>query len=280
MTFSIVIPTYNGADFLVKAIESALSQTRPADKVIVSDDNSTDTTLDICRRYGDRVKVFINPQGPSGFVNGWNNAIAHASSDYISILHQDDLLAPTFLEEAEEALRRNPACKHLFACCNYIDGSGKVTDMPEICDGTTRTYDGKQYVKAYRKQHIHRCPGVVTHRDIFRVCKYRAEAGHIADNDFFFRVGQWTDVVGILKPLASYRQHDKSETGHLGDLELSKRLLHDYDFQIRHFKENSLFDKDDYCYFLYWKYRYFRRVIGYGLKHKDFGAIKYALESL
>lgn len=260
-----------------QAIESALNQTRLADEVIISDDNSTDSTLEICKKYGERIKIFRNPQGPSGFVNGWNHAIAHATCDYISILHQDDLLAPTFLEEAERALRQNPACKHLFACCDYIDGKGKATDVPKVCDGTTRVYDGKQYVKAYRKQCVHRCPGVITHRDIFKVCQYRAESGHIADNDFFFRVGQWTDVVGILKPLASYRQHSKSETGHIGDLALSKRLLHDYVFQLKHFKENRLFDKDDHRYFRYWKYRYFRRVMGYALKGRSLGDVWYAV---
>lgn len=280
MTFSIVIPTYNGADFVAQAIDSVLNQIRPADEVIVSDDNSSDGTLEICRKYGDRIRIFRNPHGPSGFVNGWNNAIANATSDYISILHQDDLLSPLFLQEIEKALKQHPSCRHLFTSCDYIDANGDVLESQSLCDGTTKIYTGAQYVKAYRTQHIHRCPGVVTHRDIFKVCKYRAEAGHIADNDFFFRVGQWTEIAGILKPLASYRQHEKSETGHIGDLELSKRLLHDYDFQIKHFKENSLFDKDDHRYFLYWKYRYFRRVIGYGLKRKNFKDIKYAFEYL
>lgn len=58
------------------------------------------------------------------------------------------------------------------------------------------------------------------HRDIFKVCQYREEAGHIADDDFFYRVGQYTDVVGILSPLASYRLHSKSETGHLKNMQL------------------------------------------------------------
>lgn len=96
MTFSIIIPTYNGASYVREAIESALSQTRPADEVIISDDNSKDNTVDICRSYGPRVKIYQNPDGPSGFVNGWNNAISHAESEFIVILHQDDLWIQIF----------------------------------------------------------------------------------------------------------------------------------------------------------------------------------------
>lgn len=54
--FSIVIPTYNGADFVEQALLSALSQTRTADEIIVSDDNSTDETIAICQKYADKIK--------------------------------------------------------------------------------------------------------------------------------------------------------------------------------------------------------------------------------
>ncbi len=280
MSFSIVIPTYNGADFVALAIESALSQTRPADEVIVSDDGSTDQTMNIVNEYGDKIKVFCNPNGPSGFVQGWNNAISHATMDFISILHQDDLLAPTYLEEAEKALIQYPKVKHLFVPCNYIDENGEVTSMPDFCDNMVKYYTGKQYVKAYYtlgSPHIHRCPGVITHRDVFKVCPYRPEAGHIADDDFFYRVGQYTDVIGLMKPLASYRMHSKSETGHIGDLELSKRLLRDYDFQLKHFNDNALFDDVDRQYFKHMKCRFLRRVLGYGMKEFNLKDIAYAI---
>lgn len=253
-TFSIVIPTCNGADFIEQALLSALNQTRKADEIIVSDDNSSDQTMAICQKYKDKIRIYHNPNGPSGFVNGWNKAITYATSEYISILHQDDLLAPTFLEEVEKALWIYPKVRHFFAPCNYIDGEGISIQEPDYCDKLIHQYTGKEYVIAYQTMghpHIHRCPGVITHRDIFKVCRYREEAGHIADDDFFYRVGQYTDVVGILKPLASYRLHQKSETGHLKNNKLIHRLANDYIFQLRHFSENKVFDKHTYQYFVY-----------------------------
>lgn len=283
MTFSVVIPTYNGADFVALAIESVLNQTRPADEVIVSDDNSSDQTLAICQQYGNRIKVFQNPNGPSGFVTGWNNAIAYATSDYISILHQDDLLASTFLMEAERAFNQYPQAKHLFVPCNYIDRDGNIMVKPDYCDNTIRCYKEHEYVKAYctiGTPHVHRCPGVITHRDIFKVCQYRNCAGHIADNDFFFRVGQYTDVIGILKPLAFYRIHKESETGHLKDRILVRRLYKGYGFLLKDYRKTK--DCDDFLikYIKDNKNEYLKHLLGYGLKHGYFSDILYALRFL
>lgn len=283
MSFSIVIPTYNGAKFVEQALLSALRQTRAADEIIVSDDNSADDTLTICKKYADKIKIYRNPDGPSGFVNGWNHAIAHAQGEYISILHQDDLLEPTFLEEIEKALSIYPDVKHLFAPCKYIDANNRILQEPDYCNGEIKRYTGREYINVYQQvghPHIHRCPGVVTHRDIFSVCKYREEAGHLADDDFFFRVGQYTDVVGILKPLASYREHKESETGHLKEIELIIRLLHDYHFQLKHVKENALFNKNDIKYFKRGKKKYARNLIGYGLRHKNMNYLQCALHYL
>lgn len=252
MKFTIVIPTYNGSAYVEEALRSAMNQTRKADAIIVSDDNSTDNTLEICSHYKDVVRIHKNENGPSGFVNGWNNAIRLVDDGFIAILHQDDLLAPTFLEEAEKALEVNPDVKHFFVPCNYIDGDGKVKRSPDYCDGCTHRYSGVEYADAYRvigSPHIHRCPGVITHRSIFDVCQYRAEAGHIADDDFFYRVGQYTDVVGVLKPLASYREHEKSETGHLENIKLVSRLANDYLFQVKDSLERAFPHEELKTYF-------------------------------
>lgn len=247
-----------------QAIESALYQTRSADEIIISDDNSTDNSLAIARSYEPRVKVFTNSAGPSGFVNGWNNAIAHATGDYISILHQDDLLAPEFLEEIEKAAIANPDVMHIVTPCNYIDVEGKIIRESTHLSGETRRYTGTEYADIYIQQgsdHINRCPGVVDRRDLFDECRYREEAGHIADDDFFMRVGNYTDIVCIHRPLAFYREHKSSETGHLKFLQLNLRLLHDHAYQIEHFPDNSCISPQSQEYLRIEENKYIRRIL-------------------
>jgi glycosyltransferase involved in cell wall biosynthesis len=276
MTIAVVIPSYNGGRYLEHSILSALNQQRRPDEIIVSDDNSTDDTLAICRRYQPHITVYRNSGGPSGFVNAWNTAIGKAKSDYISILHQDDLLAPEFIRMAAAALESNPAVRHLFSTCRYIDEGGRTLSLSYPCDtsasGLVVKLSGLEYVKAYQEQgypHIHRCPGVITHRSIFETCRYAPEAGHIADDDFFYRVGQYTSVIGILQPMAAFRLHSGSVTGRMEDAALVRQLMEDYLYQCRQWKDNDFLDKAAYGYFMRNASRYIRRWVGYGLRRGD-----------
>ncbi len=280
MTISLVIPTYNGSKFVEQTLVSVINQVCPFDEIIISDDHSSDDTLAICEKYADKVKIFRNPQGPSGFVNGWNNAISKATGDYICILHQDDLLDLSFLLEVRSIIENNPDVLHFFTTCYYIDERGEDTGVSyhNDAEGVVR-YSGLEYVKAYQNlgsPHIHRCPGVITHRSIFDKIKYNPKAGHIADDDFFYRVGQYTDVVGLLKPLASYRQHASSETGKLQDSDLVRRLIRDYSFQLDQWRNNRFLDEEAYHFFRIKLARYRKRCFGYGVRQMSMPQILFA----
>ncbi len=276
ISFSVVIPVYNGERYIRQAIGSVLEQIRPVDEIVVYDDCSNDASLDVCASFGSAVRLIRGTDGPSGFVNGWNKALAFASCEYISILHQDDFFYPDFFHKVEVALQIHPDVRHLFAVCDYVDEESRiVSGFPFMAERLVR-YSANAYVKAYQQEygqfpHIHRCPGVVTHRSIFNHegCRYRSEAGHIADDDFFYRVAQYTDVIGLLTPLAAYRIHSSSATGVLGDLKLIRRLSLDYLFQVRQWYASSFLDASDKKYFEYWALRYlFRTLIG-SLKCSD-----------
>jgi|WetSurSiteA1Bulk_404760.scaffolds.fasta_scaffold28865_2 glycosyltransferase involved in cell wall biosynthesis len=243
MRFSIIIPAHNGETYIIQTIESALSQSRNADEVVIIDDASTDTTAEIAKGYGSRIKYHFN-QKATGFVDAWNRGIERASGDFVTILHHDDLLHPDYLEQIEKAVMRFPKVKHFYTACNYIDENGSVIKTPpQPYTLAPVLYSGREYAHNYLKgvitnNHIHRCPGVTSQRNLLlNECTYRKEAGHIADDDFFLRVGAFTDVVGISQPLTSYRHHSGSETGRL-DL-LSLKLAEAYLFQVRYYKNGS-----------------------------------------
>ena len=244
MRFSIVVPAHNGERYLRETLASALAQTRAPDEILLVDDASTDGTAAIARspQFENRVRYVYNPVA-TGFVDAWNRAVAYADGDYISILHQDDLLAPDYLRQVEASLQRYPRVEHIYAACNYIDQSGRITRTPVASAIEPVLYAGKLYAHNYLKgvlqnRHIHRCPGVTTSRSLLQSrCSYRKEAGHIADDDFFLRVGAFTDVIGIAAPLASFREHQGSATAKV-DL-LALRLAQDYLFQSRYQLENT-----------------------------------------
>jgi len=246
--YAIIIPVCNGARYLADTIASAMEQTRRADEIIVVDDASTDTSVDIVKSYGARLKYYFNEKS-TGFVDAWNTAINKASCDFLTILHQDDLLHRDYLMHIEKAVSIYSNVRHFYAASNYIDEEGKTIKIaPEPHSFEPIYYSGRKYAQNYLdgvtiNRHIHRCPGVTTSRDLLlNECSYRKEAGHIADDDFFLRVGAFTDVVGISQPLASYRAHSGSVTGKLNSLSLD--LARDYIYQVRYYNSNKTILED------------------------------------
>jgi hypothetical protein len=164
-------------------------------------------------------------------------------------VHQDDLLDPEYILHIERALLSYPRCQHIYCGYYYIDAMGnRIGESPKPHLLTPAIRSGKEYAHRYlegviQNRHIHRCPGVTTARTLLvDKCTYRKEAGLIADDDFFLRVGQFTDVVEISQPLASFRQHDESATARLESL--SNRLAQDYLFQTKEYQTRPLFLAD------------------------------------
>ena len=94
---SIVIPTYNRAQYLPKAIDSALAQTYNCE-IIVSDHGSTDGTPELMKAYEGKVK-YIRREVDHGVHFCWLDGIINASGEYIHMNFDDDWIAPTFIEE-------------------------------------------------------------------------------------------------------------------------------------------------------------------------------------
>jgi len=98
---SICIPTYNGEDFIAEALSSALSQTYPKIEIIISDDGSTDRTVEFATSFQGKFSVdfTILYHEQYGLVHNWNFCLSQAKGKYIKFLFQDDLLESNCLEE-------------------------------------------------------------------------------------------------------------------------------------------------------------------------------------
>ncbi|MGA9408704.1 MAG: glycosyltransferase family 2 protein [Bacteroidota bacterium] len=245
MTFSIAVPVHNGEKFLELTLASALNQKRPPDEIVALDDASSDRSEQIIKseKWGGRVMYLYN-RTPSGYADAWNRIVKHTHSDFVTILHQDDLLDPDYLFHIERALHAYPQCRHIYAGYYYIDEYGNHTGAsPLPHSAVPELIPGKEYANRYlggvvTNRHIHRCPGVTTERRLLlETCSYRKEAGLIADDDFFLRVGEFTDVIGISEPLASFRSHSRSVTGQLKSI--SHTLARDYLFQTQYYQSHT-----------------------------------------
>lgn len=91
---SIIIPVYNGANYLREAIDSALAQTWPHCEVLVINDGSTDggATEAIALSYGERIRYFAKENG--GVASALNMGIQHMQGEFFSWLSHDDMYEP------------------------------------------------------------------------------------------------------------------------------------------------------------------------------------------
>ena len=89
---SIVIPVYNGSNYLREAIESAINQTYDNIEIIIVNDGSTDNTEEIALSFGDRIRYFSKTNG--GVSSALNMGICNMHGEYFSWLSHDDLYYP------------------------------------------------------------------------------------------------------------------------------------------------------------------------------------------
>jgi GT2 family glycosyltransferase len=131
---SVIIPTYNRADLLPRAITSALEQTYRPHEVIVVDDGSTDDTADRCAEWGDHIRYVRVENG--GVSAARNAGIAIAGGEWIALLDSDDTWEPTKLEVQIAAHRAFPDAAWLITGCELVDNAGVPEHGPGSFVGT------------------------------------------------------------------------------------------------------------------------------------------------
>ena len=105
MKISVCLATYNGAKYLKEQVDSILVQLTIDDELVVSDDYSTDSTVDILKSYNDsRIKIYFNSIR-KGVVGNFENAISNAKGDIIILSDQDDIWLPNKVKTCIEGLQ-------------------------------------------------------------------------------------------------------------------------------------------------------------------------------
>lgn len=102
-TVSIVIPVFNRAHLVCRAIDSAIEQTVPCQIVIV-DHGSTDDIASIVARYGGKV-LYIRRDVDLGPIECWRDGVRHSTGEFLHFTYDDDWIQPTFVEECLARLR-------------------------------------------------------------------------------------------------------------------------------------------------------------------------------
>ena len=121
---SIITPSYNQADFLAATIESVLSQDYPDIEYIIMDGGSTDGSVDIIRKYEDRLAYWIS-QPDKGQSEALNKGFARSTGDILTWICSDDTLLPGAVSTAVSLFAKNPGAGLIYGDARNIDPEGK-----------------------------------------------------------------------------------------------------------------------------------------------------------
>jgi glycosyltransferase involved in cell wall biosynthesis len=146
---SVCIPTYNGAEFVAKAIESVLAQTFADFELLVIDDSSNDATVDIVRSFTDpRMRICRNEKR-LGIPGNWNRCLSLARGEYICLFHQDDIMLPENLERKVQVLASDATIGFVHSAARMLLEDSAPTALENWIEDTDHDFitDGVIYFR-------------------------------------------------------------------------------------------------------------------------------------
>jgi glycosyltransferase involved in cell wall biosynthesis len=137
-SISVIMPTRNGARYIVEALESIASQSRIPDEIVLSDDASTDDTRILVRRFAERsrIAVSLHEHTPSGVTDNYLNALSKATGDIIIVSDQDDVWVPGKVAVLESCFAADPHTSIVCADSMIVDSA--LTPMGRTLRGDAR----------------------------------------------------------------------------------------------------------------------------------------------
>lgn len=121
---TICIPCYNASKTISQTLDSLLAQDYPNKQILVCDNSSTDSTIEIIKLYESRgVRCIVNPTVKSGEDN-WNFLLDHIPSEYFCLFHADDLYEPAMVSTQMKSLL-NDSVIAVFTMSTLIDQNNK-----------------------------------------------------------------------------------------------------------------------------------------------------------
>ena len=198
---SVIIPVYNGINYLNESVDSVLAQTFTDYEVLVVDDGSTDETWDLIQAYEDRVRGIRKPNG--GVASALNRGIQEARGRWIAWLSHDDVFLPDKLLKQVEFLKNNPQFKASYTGFYIIDQLGKI-----VGEYKPVWYPREQATRMLFYSTYMNGSSMLIERACFdKVGLFNEKLKSTQDIDMWLRMVQHYEIGRVNEPLLKWRTH-------------------------------------------------------------------------
>lgn len=211
-TFSVVIPTYNRAALLPRAIDSVLAQTFDDFELVIVDDASSDNTKEVVCAYNDPRIVYVRMERNGGNAAVRNLGVRSARSQYITFLDDDDEYLPDFLKVTFETFNSAPPNVGFVwsgFCVVKDTPNGEITLKTTLPNRPNYATTELAYLAFLRSTPVSTSRGVTIRKScIEEAGMFDEKLRSAVDRDFFLRLVQVTDFLTNEKVLVKLHRHE------------------------------------------------------------------------
>jgi glycosyltransferase involved in cell wall biosynthesis len=206
---SIIIPVFNGSNYLSQAIDSALNQDYDNFEVIVVNDGSDDELASekIALSYGEKIRYYS--QENKGVANAWNKGIELSTGDYISFLSHDDLYAKNKIS-AQMRIARAQNDPNAIIYSNWVIIDENNVDKENI--SLPNLEQSKFFLYYLLNQSLHGCTLLIPKRLFEIYGNFDESLISTCDYDYILRLAQYTNFILCPEILVKGRKHSEQYT--------------------------------------------------------------------
>lgn len=216
---SIVVASYNHAEFLIERMQSLLAQTYPAIEILVIDDCSLDNSVEILKGFAADPRVnLIEREANGGWVAVSNQGAKLANGEFLLFANCDDACEPEMINQLVKIMQKNPSAGVAFCRSQMINASGDILGDDYVGRETafkircsSDTIISKREMSRFL---LHSCVMPNLSAVLMRKTDFVAAGGFSrlykanSDWDLFFRLAERCDAAYIATPLNHFRQHE------------------------------------------------------------------------
>lgn len=212
---TVIIPTYNCAEFVTDAVHSVLAQTYKNYEILVIDDGSTDNTRKVLSSYIERCLIKYICQENKGLACARNTGIKNASGDFIALLDADDLWLPYKLEVQMPAFQLSPKIGIVHADrCKFMDSGEFFRPIREnFSDEFIKRHSGDLFEACFLREIFISCPTAVIRKECFdKVGLFDENLAKLGfeDSEMWLRILRHYEAYHVNKAVALYRVRPNS----------------------------------------------------------------------
>lgn len=201
---SVVIPCYNASRYIYDTIQSVLTQTYRIEKILVINDGSSDESLDILKKFGDKIIVLHHENGENkGQALSLNLGLQYVDSEFVAFLDADDVWDENKLACQIDCLNKNPDCLLCYTNGHVVDEQDRplYPIFPAGFEEHNRV--GDILLDCY----IRTPSMVMVRRSLFDKVGYFSESFSAPDHDMWIRASEVGKFYYLERDLVGYRQH-------------------------------------------------------------------------